>query len=79
MVARSAPRNPAHPHGKSAKLTFMDDYGKTRGERREDKRRRRRKMGVSGAGVRRLQEIIRDKSQSRKPKPGKRRDGRKAR
>ena len=56
----------------------MDEYRKTRGERREERRRRRRKMGVTGAGVRRLQEIIREKSQSRKPKAGKRRDGRNA-
>ena len=36
----------------------------TRGERRERKRRRRRNMGVSGASVRKLQDIILKKSRT---------------
>ena len=35
----------------------------TKGERRESKRRKRSKMGVSGQGVRQLQDIIRRRSQ----------------
>ena len=42
----------------------------TKGERRERKRRKRGKMGVSGQGVRMLQDIIRRRSEeiSRKRK-----------
>ena len=35
----------------------------TKGERRENKRRKRTKMGVSGQNVRALQDIIRRRSQ----------------
>lgn len=34
----------------------------TRGARRENKRRKRRQMGMSGSGVRRLQELLLRKS-----------------
>lgn len=40
----------------------------TRGERRERKRRRRRNMGVSGASVRKLQDIILKKSRTAREK-----------
>ena len=40
----------------------MEQQMPTRGERRENKRRKRRSMGVSGSSVRRLQQIILDKS-----------------
>ncbi len=46
----------------------MRDEYITKGERRENKRRRRRKMGVSGASVRSLQDIILKKSRDAKPK-----------
>ena len=36
----------------------------TRGERRDNKRRKRRQMGMSGSGVRRLQELILRKNRS---------------
>ncbi len=49
----------------------MRDEYITRGERRENKRRRRRKMGVSGASVRSLQDIILKKSrEAKKSEPG---------
>ena len=48
----------------------MEQHIQTKGERRESKRRKRRKMGVSGSSVRRLQEMIlkksRDASRQRK-------------
>jgi hypothetical protein len=40
----------------------MDEH-QTRGERREAKRRRRRKMRVSGRSVRTIQEIIRRRAE----------------
>ena len=46
----------------------MRDEYITRGERRENKRRRRRKMGVSGGSVRSLQDIIIKKSRDAKAK-----------
>ncbi len=40
----------------------MDEY-RTKGEKRESKRRKRRKMGVSGRGVRVIQDIIRRRAE----------------
>ena len=42
----------------------MERHAQTKGERRESKRRKRRKMGVSGSSVRRLQEVILKKSRN---------------
>lgn len=41
----------------------MNNYRATRGERRESKRRKRRKMAISGVGVRNLQTIIRKRAE----------------
>ena len=41
----------------------MNNHRITKGERRESKRRKRRKMAVSGTGVRNLHSIIRKRSQ----------------
>ena len=41
----------------------MNNYLATRGERRESKRRKRRKMAISGVGVRNLQTIIRKRAE----------------
>ena len=46
----------------------MQEEYTTRGERRERKRRRKRNMGVSGASVRTLQDIILKKSRNEKAK-----------
>ena len=47
---------------------MMQEEYTTRGERRERKRRRRRNMGVSGASVRTLQDIILKKSRNARAK-----------
>ena len=47
---------------------MMQEEYTTRGERRECKRRRRRNMGVSGASVRTLQDIILKKSRNARAK-----------
>lgn len=44
------------------------DERETKGERREDKRHKRRKMRVVGAGVRVLQDIIRRRAEKIKKK-----------
>lgn len=41
----------------------MNNNRITKGERRESKRRKRRKMAVSGAGVRNLQNILRKRAE----------------
>lgn len=41
----------------------MNNHRVTKGERRESKRRKRRKMAVSGTGVRNLQTIIRKRAE----------------
>ncbi len=41
----------------------MSEERQTKSERREEKRRKDRKMGVSGRSVRQLQEIIRRKAE----------------
>ncbi len=54
----------------------MNSYRTTKGERREAKRRRRRKMAVSGTGVRNLQTIIKKRADKiRKQEDG---DGRRS-
>ena len=40
----------------------MDEY-RTKGEKRDSKRRKRRKMGISGRGVRVIQDIIRRRAE----------------
>ena len=44
------------------------DEGSTKGERREQKRRKRRKMGVTGRSVRLLQDIIRRRAEKLRKK-----------
>ena len=46
------------------------DEDKTKGERRDEKRRRRRKMHVVGRSVRLLQDIIRRRAESLRKKVG---------
>jgi hypothetical protein len=41
----------------------MNNHRITKGERRESKRRKRRKMAVSGTGVRNLHSIIRKRAE----------------
>ncbi|PKB61643.1 MAG: hypothetical protein BZY79_02700 [SAR202 cluster bacterium Casp-Chloro-G4] len=41
----------------------MNNHHITKGEKRESKRRKRRKMAVSGTGVRNLQNILRKRSE----------------
>ena len=43
-----------------------EDGGSTKGERRDRKRRKQREMTVSGAGVRRLQGILRERAEKLK-------------
>ena len=51
-------------------INIMDE-GKTKGESREAKRRKRRKMRVVGRSVRTLQEIIRQKAERARKNEGK--------
>ena len=47
-------------------MSNYSDDNLTKGERRDAKRRKRRKMAVSGTGVRVLQTVILDKAKSAK-------------
>ena len=58
------PRTPTFKRGLTSRCAMTENENRaTKGERRENKRRKRTKMGVSGLNVRALQDIIRRRSQ----------------